>query len=175
MSAVLTRPPSALFREEQNFAWWLYAALGLIVVLATASLRLPGDWRASSAPVPFRWPALHAPVSFVLGVGLPIFLVLCLLRMTTEVSPDACCITFGWLPAYRRIISTSEIRSVEIVQYDALREHGFWGIRTTRGGERVLTARGDRAVRLHLSDGSRVLIGTQQPDVLARLLDGERG
>ena len=60
-----------------------------------------------------------------------------------------------------------------IVRYRALREHGFWGVRTTRDGERVLTARGDQAVRLFLSDGSRILIGTQRADDLAATIKSE--
>ena len=174
MSAVLTRPPSALYREEQNFSAWLYLVLGIIVLIATASLQLPSGGRPNAAPVPFRWPSMQSPISFVLGAGLPTFLILCLLHMTTEVTPQTCCVTFGWLPAYRRVIPLCEIQSIEIVTYNAWREHGFWGIRTTREGERVLTARGDRAVRLHMTDGSRILIGTQRPEELASVLDRER-
>lgn len=173
MSVVLVRPPAALYREEQNFAWWVYAILAALMLLAGLSLQGPGSW-IPSAPIPFRWPSLRAPVSFVLGVGLPVFLAVCLLRMTTEVMPNAVCVTFGWVPTYRHVVSLSEINSVEIVTYRAIREYGFWGIRTTRHGERVLTARGNRAVRLHLIDGTRVLIGTQRPEELAAFLERER-
>ncbi len=174
MSVVLSRPPSALYREEQNFEWWLYVCLLLVVVLATISLKLPSDWREPGAPVPFRWPTLQAPVSFVLGLGLPTFLVICVLHMTTEVGPEACCVSFGWIPTYHHVIMIAEIERVEIVTYHAVRQHWFWGIRTTRDGERVLTARGDRAVRLRLIDGTSILIGTQRPEDLAAVLKREQ-
>jgi hypothetical protein len=86
------------------------------------------------------------------------------------VGPEACCVTFGWVPTYRHSIRLDDVVGVEIVAYRAIREHGFWGIRTMPSGERVLTARGNQAVRVFLRDGRCVLIGTQRPEELARAL-----
>lgn len=165
LSVALARPTSAIYREEQHFAWWLYALLAVLAALGLSVLNLS------------RWTSLgwnlELPLPLLIGLGLPTLLVVGVLRMTTEVTPDACRVWFGWLPTYRRVIPLSSVRRVEIVRYQAIRDHGFWGVRMTRDGERVLTARGDRAVRLHLSDGSRVLIGTQRPEDLASVLGRE--
>ena len=51
--------------------------------------------------------------------------------------------------------------------YRPLADYGGWGVRTGRDGERVLNARGNRGVRLDLSDGTRLLVGSQRPEALA--------
>jgi hypothetical protein len=78
---------------------------------------------------------------------------------------------FGWIPYYRRSIVIDEIRCVDVVTYKPFRDFGFWGIRSGRDGERALIARGNRGVRLELSDGSKLLIGSQRPELLAAAID----
>ncbi len=55
--------------------------------------------------------------------------------------------------------------------YRPIADYGFWGIRAGRDGERALIARGNRGVRLELTDGTRLLIGSQRPEALAAALD----
>jgi hypothetical protein len=81
---------------------------------------------------------------------------------------------YGWFPTLRREVALAGLDRVEVVEYAALSEHGFWGYRRGVDGEHVMTARGDRAVRLHFADGSRILIGTQRPEELAAVLEQER-
>jgi hypothetical protein len=57
------------------------------------------------------------------------------------------------------------------VQYRPIADHGGWGIRSGRDGERALTARGNRGVRLVLADGTRLLIGSQRPEELAETIE----
>jgi hypothetical protein len=174
VSVALTRPAPALYHEEQNFAWWLYAALASMVALAALGIVWHDDAKPGQTLPPASWTKVEVPLYLVIGFGLPTVLVACVLHMTTEVDPNACRVWFGWLPTYRRIIPLSEIARIEVVRYHAFRDHGFWGVHTGRDGERALTARGDCAVRLHLRDGTRVLIGTQRPDELAGVLERER-
>jgi hypothetical protein len=169
----MTRPPSALYREEQNFDWWLYAALVGVLALLLLGFNL----KAHASPLPEKANGmgnLEIPFYLLVGLGLPSLLFIGVLHMTTQVTPDACHIWFGWIPTIRRSIPVANIKKVEIVRYHAIRDHGFWGVRTGKDGERSYTASGDRAVRLHLADGSRVLIGTQRPEELAAVLEGER-
>jgi hypothetical protein len=174
VSVAISQPVSAIYREEQNFAWWLYVVLVALTLLGFYLLKLEGKPKTIQAPLPGPNWNIEVPLPLLAGLGIPAVLILGVLHMTTEVTPDACRVWFGWLPTYRRAIPLSSIKAVEIVTYNAWREHGFWGLRVTRDGERVLTARGDRAVRVHLTDGGRVLIGTQRPEELAGVLDRER-
>ena len=47
-------------------------------------------------------------------------------------------------------------------------DYGGWGIRKGRDGKRVFNARGNRGVRLELSDGTRLLIGSRARKNLPR-------
>lgn len=170
MSVAALRPPAAIYREEQFFAWWLYVLLAVMVGVGWLSIA----WNHPGPHPPgvvVRGPVLELPLALAIGLVLPPALVIGVLRMSTEVTPALCRVWFGFIPTYRRAIPLDEVKRVEVVTYHALREHYFWGVRTTRDGERVLTARGDRGVRLFLSDGSRVLIGSQRPEELAAALE----
>lgn len=164
--ATAIRPPAAIYREEQNFGWWVYALLAAMAAIGLlVAYWIPPD----KAPDPS---GLRVEIPLVLAVGLilPSVLVAGVLRMTTEVTPTQLRVWFGWLPTYRKAVSIGEIQALEVVRYRPIRECGGWGIRTGPNGERVLNARGDRGVRLLLNDGTRLLIGSQRPDELARAL-----
>jgi hypothetical protein len=74
---------------------------------------------------------------------------------------------FGWVPTYRRFVVIGTVQKIEVVVYRPFADYGGWGIRTGRDGERALNARGNRGVRLELTDGTRLLIGSQRPEALA--------
>jgi hypothetical protein len=98
-------------------------------------------------------------------------LIVGLLRMTTEVCPTDLRVWFGWVPTYRRIVPISSIQKIEVVTYRPLADYGGWGIRLGRDGVRVLNARGNLGVRIDLVDGTKLLIGSQLPEDLARALE----
>ena len=162
--ATTIRPPATIYREEQFFAWWIYTALGAIIALGWGSLAWKYATRADHSPT-------APPISLIVGLVLPPALILGILRMTTEVAPGGCRIAFGFVPTYRRSIPLDLVSRVEVTAYRAFRDHLFWGVHTSRDGERVMTARGSRAVRLHLIDGSRLLIGSQTPEALAAAIE----
>lgn len=162
------QPPSAIYREEQRFGWWTYAVAALILGLC---------WYLFIDRGPAGGPAVGRRVQDLSGVaaagmGLPILLVVGVLRMTTLVTPTEVRVWFGWIPAYRRILPIGTVARVEVVQYRPIADYGGWGIRHGPDGERVLNARGNRGVRLHLVDGSRLLIGSQRPEELALAVEG---
>lgn len=169
MSAATLSRPADIFREEQNFAWWIYAFLAvwagtsyLLPTLTRGALQLP--------PRPSGW-NLEVPLISLIGLGLPSLLVVGVLRMTTEVAVDRVRVWFGWLPTYRQEVALSQVRCVEVVRYRPIIDFGFWGVRRGPNGERVLSARGDRGVRLTMVDGTKLLIGSQRPEELAEALD----
>ncbi len=159
MSFVAIHAPVVIFREEQNFDWRVYALLGLVVLSGITVLGL----------IPISNTARTLLAIFV-GM-VPSCLIVYLLRMTTEITPTGILIWFGWIPSYRRVVSLGAITQVEVVAYRPIRDYGGWGIRHCRDGERLLSARGDRGVRVQLADGSRLLIGSQRPEELARVIE----
>ena len=168
LTVAAIQPPSAIYREEQRFGWWIYALLALMMAVAWAMFEGRGP---VAAPVAGR----HVPqlmIGIAAGFFLPVVLVVGVLRMTTLVTPTDVRVWFGFIPTYRRSIALSSIQRVEVVQYRPVLDYGGWGIRRGRDGEKVLNARGDRGVRLHLVDGSKILIGSQRAEELALAVEG---
>ncbi len=172
MSVAAFQPPTAIYREEQNFAWWLYALMALMVALLGVILLSRPSLGAGAAGGSGRW-GLQVPIYLLVGLVLPPVMLVGVLHMTTEVAAGLCGVSFGWIPTFRRVIPLAQVRRVEVVRYQAILDHGFWGIRRAPDGEFAYTARGDRGVRLHLIDGSRILIGSQRPEELASVLERE--
>jgi hypothetical protein len=164
-------PVAVVYREEQNFEWWVYLLVALTEAFAGATLA----WVYQSGANPVGQGGLTGLVLSLAslgGIALPIMIVVGLLRMTTEVTPSVVRIWFGWIPTYRRFVVIGTIKKIEVVSFRPIVDHGGWGIRSGRDGERVLDARGNRGVRLELSDGSKLLIGSQKPEVLALAIEG---
>jgi hypothetical protein len=160
VSTVATLQPAAvIFREEQYFDWRIYAFVGLLEMLTGLAVLRGRVW------------SLDFGLGFALGMALVLVVVILLLQMTTEATAGELRVWFGWLPIYRRLIPIESIRSVEVVTYRPIVEYGFWGIRPGPNGERALIARGNRGVRIELTDGTKLLIGSQKPELLAAALD----
>jgi hypothetical protein len=118
--------------------------------------------------------SIQMPLFLLVGLGLPTTLIVGVLRMTTVVTPTECLVWFGWVPTLRHTVALDQIRRVEVVTYRPLLDCQGWGVRTGLDGERVLNARGNRGVRLFMGDGTRLLIGSQRPEDLARVLEQAR-
>jgi hypothetical protein len=160
VSSVATLQPAAVvYREEQYFDWRIYSIIALGEILTGLALSRGRVW------------SLELALGLTLGLGLLSIVFISLLHMTTEVTPSDVRVWFGWIPIYRRIVPVDMVRSVEVVTYRPIADYGFWGIRSGRDGERALTARGNRGVRIELSDGSKLLIGSQKPELLAAAID----
>ncbi|WZO99632.1 hypothetical protein EP7_001243 [Isosphaeraceae bacterium EP7] len=168
MSVGTLQPPAALYREDQTFGWWVYA-----IMLAVTALNVP--WLAAEPVQGQDWSDVGQIATFALKSLLlvgPVFFVIGLGRLTTVVTPAQVRVWFGLIPTYRRFLPVGSISAVEVVEYQPIRHCGGWGIRRGRGGELVLNARGSHGVRLHLVDGSRILIGSQRPEELAAVIRG---
>ena len=159
MSSVTLQPAAAVYREEQYFDWRVYALIGVVGLLTGIGLLRGRIWTTEVA------------LGLVIGVAFLMFAVVFILHMTTEVSPTGLRVSFGWAPAYPRVVAIHTIRSLEVVNYRPIADYGFWGIRAGRDGERAFIARGTRGVLLELIDGTKVLIGSQRPEALASVLD----
>lgn len=169
LSVAAIHPPSAIFREEQRFGWWTYLLLALMM-LAAWIVYVGRDHGFPHPIVLDHHRTVSAGIAF--GLALPVLLVVGVLRMTTVVTPAEVRVWFGFLPSYRRAVPIATIARVEVVQFRPWPDHGGWGVLHGRDGERVVTARGDRGVRLHLHDGTRLLIGSQRPEELALAVEG---
>jgi hypothetical protein len=171
VSAVATiRPAATVFHEEQYFDWRVYALIATLELVGGYwMVWVTRHWGPIAALLARRW-SLEFTIGFVIALALPIVLALLLLHMTTEVTPSEVRIWFGWVPIYRRAVAITSVSGYYVVQYRPIVDYGGWGIRTGRDGERVLSARGNRGVRLELADGTSLLIGSQRPEELAETI-----
>ena len=67
----------------------------------------------------------------------------------------------------KREIPLDRVRAAKVVEYDAVRDFGGYGFRSGRRGPAFI-ASGNRGVELELRDGRKILIGSQDPDELAK-------
>jgi hypothetical protein len=106
-------------------------------------------------------------ITFVFGVALPVLFLVG--NLTVEVRGDGLYyrfFPFHW--SFRRI-SPGTLVSYEVRTYRPIRDYGGWGIRYGRGSK-AYNVSGNLGVMLELSDGRRLLIGSQKPDELANAI-----
>ncbi len=155
-------PP--IFREVQYFRQlWLW-----LLLLGIAGVSLWALVQQLGVGLPFgNNPAPDFVVvilAAVFGLGFPIYFYF--LRLVTEVRDDGVYVRFVPLqPRFVRI-APETITEAQSVIYRPIGEFGGWGIRYGSGGK-AYNVSGNRGVRIKLTGGRSVLIGSQRPDILA--------
>ena len=98
-----------------------------------------------------------------------VYLRLILVRLVTEVRPGELLVSMHGLWRKRRIPLAS-IRSLQVVTFDPVTDYGGYGIRTTQNGVAYI-AGGNDGVRLELTKGAPVIIGSRKPKELAAAIE----
>ena len=156
-----------LYRETQHFRQlWLWA-----LVLFIALLSIYGAFQQLILGKPFgNNPApdsVMVILAIIFGIVLPLFMFTT--NLTTEVHDDGLYIRFFPFHLSFRRIAIEEIRRFEVCTYSPIKDYGGWGIRFGRKGK-AYNVSGNRGVKLELSNGKRLLIGSQKPEELAEAL-----
>jgi hypothetical protein len=99
-----------------------------------------------------------------------IYFRLITVRLVTEVRKGALIVRLRGLWRLRRI-PLDRIKKVETISHDVARDYGGYGIRSTRDGK-AYVAGGSRGVRVTLTAGEKLVIGSERPDELAAALSG---
>jgi hypothetical protein len=156
----------AAFREVQSFRqWWVW-----LLVIATAGF----TWYAAIYQLLGRKPLGGDPAPdwlilflwLFIGMGVPALLLTATLRV--EVWEDA--LYFRYYPFHRRVhrITYDEVKKVEARTYRPIVEYGGWGIRGGWGkAGKAYNVYGNKGVQFELTDGKRVLFGSQKADEFA--------
>jgi hypothetical protein len=148
-------PSPVVFYESQGFLrpwWWLLLVLALLPVGIAALSHGPARW----SPGP-----LVLPVLLVAGL-------FAWLRLDTRL--DAQGLTYRMRPLGWTRLDWSQIRTAQVRTYSPLGEYGGWGIRGLFAQNRALNVAGSQGLQLELTDGRRLLLGTQRPEELQQAL-----
>jgi len=162
-------PNVIIFREEQRFRqWWVWLAVYGVAALQwwgfIQQIVLGKPWGNNPGPDWMVW------LFWVLfGIGLPVCFYI--LKLTVEVTPDY--ILIGYRPLTKRVIPLADVERVEARTYKPIREYGGYGLRGTRRNT-AYNVSGNQGVELTLSDGRRVMIGSQRAAELALAIDSAR-
>ena len=152
-----------LFREEQSLR---RGRLLILTAIPPLVLSLLAVWQ-----VALGHPWGKQPMSNAGMIGWAIFLWLLYLRLmtvklVTEVRPEEISIRMrGLWRSYS--VAFSAVRSARPMSFDPARDWGGYGARSSSRG-RAFIAGGTRGVKLELTEGGVVVVGSQRPDELAR-------
>ncbi|MGB3799972.1 MAG: hypothetical protein WA952_09155 [Lewinella sp.] len=146
-----------VYEEEQKFSAWWMSILNVVVIVAT----LYTIYRLWDQEV--EWLHFLAP-----AVAVVVVICLAMVTLRTRILSDR--IEVGFRPFSNKVIRRNDIASAYLRQYNSMGEYGGWGYRVGRKGKAYNTM-GDQGLQLELTDGSRLLIGTQRPRELEQVLD----
>ena len=161
-----------LYREVQRFRqfwiWILVIALSLMMIWGMVQQIVLGKPFGNN-PAP---DIVLIIIAVVIGFGLPIFFYVT--NLTTEVRDDGMYVRFFPFHTSFRKIGLEDINGFDVQTYRAIRDYGGWGIRYGRKGK-AYNVSGNRGVQLQLSDGKRILIGSQHPEEMTEALNAALG
>lgn len=150
------------YEERSGWSWWVHLLIMTTFFAAVFPLIEMGKGNvgggADSMPV---W---AAALCLLLGFGIPFFLYLLMGQLRTRVTTLGLDIRWGYSEIIKKRIPFEEIQEAEAVTYSPMGEFGGWGIRVGRNKKRAWNIRGNRAVLLHLRDGTRFYLGSDRPE-----------
>jgi hypothetical protein len=164
-----------IFQEVQRFRnvalWAVFAgSFALVAVFCGygAFLKPLSEtlWRELPDPMKVRIIAAGLAVVFFSGM----LGVLLQAKLITEVRPDG--LYIRWYPLHFSMqkIPLENVERIEALTYRPIKDYRGWGIRKGCGGK-AYNIHGDRGVRINYANGSHVLIGSQNPAMLAEAIE----
>tara|TARA_B100001079_G_scaffold48001_1_gene39203 strand:- start:174 stop:653 length:480 start_codon:yes stop_codon:yes gene_type:complete len=104
----------------------------------------------------------------IISIGFGFIWLLYRMKLITIINEDGINIIFA--PFTNFIIPFNKIKKYQIRQYRPIIEYGGWGIRYSKSGK-AYNVSGKIGLQIELSNGKRLLIGTQNPDALLQTLN----
>ena len=160
--------PTILYREVQRFRqpliWIFLISIALFSIYGMVQQLILGKPFGNN-PAP---DVVLIIIVIIVGLGFPVFFYV--MNLTIEVRTDGLYIRFFPLHVSFRKVEFTNIARYEVRTYRPIRDYGGWGIRWGRKGK-AYNVSGNRGLQFELSDGKRLLLGSQKPEELAKALD----
>ncbi len=154
-----------VFEETQRFdQWWIRGIFILIMLVMLRMLIRIID----AGPL-----NKQGMLIIVLGI-VPILITTFLLFGTRlksridEIGIEAVFLPFSFS---RRKFKWNEIKTVEVVDYNPLKDFGGWGYKISLKGNTAMNVKGKVGIKIFLENGKQFLIGTQRPDEARKVID----
>ncbi len=100
-----------------------------------------------------------------------VYLRLVTVKLVTDLWPDKLTVAMRGMWRVRHI-PLLQVESVEVTSFNAARDFGGYGIRTV-GRKKAYVAGGNRGVRIQLTGGRTVVIGSQRAEALVAAIQHE--
>ncbi len=163
-----------LFKEEQQFRQWWYLTTLLASIVPTMIFCIYALFQQGVRGIPVgNSPAPNVVLVilfFILGIAL-----WSSFSMKLEVWIDQGGIHYRFFPLIykHRIISKEQIQRFEIRKYNPIMDYGGWGVRRGFGRkwQRAYNVSGNIGLQLYLTNGKKVLFGTQRPQAILYAMD----
>lgn len=154
-----------IFTERQSLMKWVkYLVLGSFVLV----LGVVGSVFFAAEGVNEE-PAVIVIMIVSLVVAALAPLLIFSMRLETEIDHNA--ISIRVFPFRTKEIKWDDIQTAYIRPYSPIMEYGGWGIRYSFRNGRAYNMSGKIGLQLILTNGKKILIGTQQGDKLSRVLE----
>lgn len=151
-----------LYEERTGWAWWVHPLIGLTFI--SAAIPIVEFLRGDIGPGPGQMSGGVALFCLLLGFGIPGAIYGLMGQLRTRLTSDGIHLRWGFLEVVKKTIPFEEIERAESVTYSPLGEFGGWGIRMGGNKKKAWTVRGNRALLLHLEDGTRFYLGSDRPE-----------
>lgn len=144
-----------LFNENQRFnQWWLWL---LLISSSVAPIIILYKEFTSGTSTPSSL--------FALLILFLVFLLFIFLRLKTTITTKS--IQLVYFPFVWKTINLSDITSMKVINYGFV---GGWGIRLWTPYGTVYNVRGNKGLHIKLKNGKQLVIGTQKPEELEKVL-----
>lgn len=157
----------AIYREKQKFRQiWV-----IIIIIGTIAISLWGIIQQLILGQPFG----NRPASdeaLILLLLFPILIFGFFLSLTLHTRIDKNGISYRFAPIHRkeRLIKWESVKNIHLRKYKPIAEYGGWGFRRGRSGMAFNTS-GNMGLQIEMTDGKKLLIGTQNLEELERTLE----
>jgi len=168
------------FSEEQRFSDSPVKWMLLSVFLASVGPLAYGMYQQLILGKPWGDnPTSNLVLMLIFGFVAVFMVVLWIvfLKSRLEVTIDAEGIHYRFPPFIRKIrsIEKEQIARYEVRKYSPLIEYGGWGYKKPQGyywrkNGIAVNVKGNVGLQLYLADGGKILIGTQRPEAIKRVM-----
>jgi hypothetical protein len=146
----------------------------LLVVLMAISLAIFAIalWETITSPetTDVFVPTLLSIIAMAIPIAVTILFFIS--KLETEVRTDGLYVRFYPLHIGFKKFTREELAEFYFRTYKPIREYGGWGIRCSFTGKgKAYNVSGNRGVQLVLTNGKKLLIGSQKPDELTAAID----